>query len=103
MLKLITDRTTTLSQLRSISNQKRPYLHIPCFAQRRTLSTMTSFPPPELQQLAQDIAKALKERGETVAVGETAAGGLISASLLAQPGASKYYKGGLTVCASHGL
>jgi nicotinamide-nucleotide amidase len=36
----------------------------------------------------------LKERRETVAVGETSAGGLISASLLAVPGASAYFLGG---------
>lgn len=36
----------------------------------------------------------LKERHETVAVGETSAGGLISASLLAVPGASAYFAGG---------
>ena len=36
----------------------------------------------------------LKERGEKVAVGETSAGGLISASLLAVPGASAYFAGG---------
>jgi PncC family amidohydrolase len=36
----------------------------------------------------------LKERRETVAVGETSAGGLISASLLAVPGASAYFTGG---------
>ncbi len=36
----------------------------------------------------------LKDRGETVAVAETSAGGLISASLLAVPGASAYFLGG---------
>ncbi|WP_293681585.1 CinA family protein [uncultured Phenylobacterium sp.] len=36
----------------------------------------------------------LKERRETVAIGETSAGGLISASLLAVPGASAYFAGG---------
>ncbi|MGQ0621373.1 MAG: CinA family protein [Panacagrimonas sp.] len=36
----------------------------------------------------------LKERGEKIAVGETSAGGLISASLLAVPGASAYFAGG---------
>jgi nicotinamide-nucleotide amidase len=41
-----------------------------------------------------EIANILTERGETVAVGESSAGGLISASLLAVSGASKYYMGG---------
>ena len=36
----------------------------------------------------------LKERRELVAVAETSAGGLISASLLAVPGASRYFAGG---------
>ncbi len=41
-----------------------------------------------------EIAKILIERGETVGVGESSAGGLVSASLLAVPGASKYFMGG---------
>jgi len=36
----------------------------------------------------------LKQRGELVAVGETSAGGLISASLLSVAGASAYFAGG---------
>ena len=36
-------------------------------------------------------------RGQTVAVAESSAGGLISAALLAVPGASAYYRGGLVV------
>jgi PncC family amidohydrolase len=36
----------------------------------------------------------LKARGETITVGETSAGGLISASLLAVSGASAYFQGG---------
>lgn len=40
------------------------------------------------------IAKLLVERKETVAVGESSAGGLLSASLLAVPGASRYFVGG---------
>ena len=40
------------------------------------------------------IADLLKARGETVAVAETSAGGLISAQLLAIPGASAYFVGG---------
>lgn len=36
----------------------------------------------------------LKARREKIAVGETSAGGLISAALLAVPGASNYYAGG---------
>ncbi|MCB1694179.1 MAG: CinA family protein [Pseudomonadales bacterium] len=43
------------------------------------------------------IAAKLIERGETVSVAESSSGGLISASLLAVPGASGYYRGGSVV------
>jgi nicotinamide-nucleotide amidase len=39
----------------------------------------------------------LKKRGETIVVAEGAAGGLISAALLAVPGASAYFLGGAVV------
>ena len=48
----------------------------------------------KLSDLTEEIAAILKERGETVAVVETSGGGLISAALLAVPGASAYYVGG---------
>lgn len=44
--------------------------------------------------IATQIAEQLKRRGETVAVSESSSGGLISAALLAVPGASTYYRGG---------
>lgn len=47
-----------------------------------------------LTALAQPLADRLKERRETVAIAESSAGGLISAALLAVPGASAYYLGG---------
>lgn len=50
-----------------------------------------------LLPLLTSISKILKERKQTVAVVETAAGGLISAALLSVPGASAYYVGGLTL------
>lgn len=40
------------------------------------------------------IGALLKARGETVAVAESSAGGLISAALLTVPGASAFYIGG---------
>ena len=48
----------------------------------------------QLADFAQRVAIILKERSETVAVSETSAGGLISAALLAIPGASAYFVGG---------
>ncbi|HXF67169.1 MAG TPA: CinA family protein [Burkholderiales bacterium] len=52
--------------------------------------------PPfdELLAKAERAARLLKGRGETLAVAESSAGGLISAALLAQPGASAYFIGG---------
>jgi|SRR5665213_1241534 len=41
-----------------------------------------------------NVGARLKARGETVAVAESATGGLISAALLAVPGASAYFIGG---------
>ena len=43
---------------------------------------------------ASAIAAQLKQRGETIAVTESSAGGLICAALLAVPGASAYFLGG---------
>ncbi len=50
-----------------------------------------------LNLLSEQIALRLTERGETVAVAESSTGGLISASLLAVPGASAYFLGGAVV------
>lgn len=62
-----------------------------------TTSTADAFPPPALAPLLTDVTDLLKSRNETVAVAETAAGGLISASILSVPGTSKIYRGGLTL------
>lgn len=48
----------------------------------------------KLTTRTEPIAKLLVERKETVAVGESSAGGLLSATLLAVPGASRYFVGG---------
>src|SRR4051812_22690526 len=48
----------------------------------------------ELIPHAEKVAVLLRKRKETVAVAESSAGGLISAALLALPGASDYFKGG---------
>ena len=47
-----------------------------------------------LQDIANRVAARLIARGETIAIAESSAGGLISAALLAVPGASKYFLGG---------
>lgn len=59
--------------------------------------TMASFPPEPLKAVAEEVASLLRQRKESICVAETAAGGLISAALLSTPGASAFYKGGLTV------
>jgi PncC family amidohydrolase len=51
----------------------------------------------ELAGLAASLGELLKERKETLAVAESSAGGLISAALLAVPGASAYFLGGAVV------
>ena len=50
-----------------------------------------------LRPLAERVAAGLRRRGETVAVAESSAGGLIAAALLAIPGASAYFVGGAVV------
>ncbi len=52
---------------------------------------------PELSDRATSLAALLRERGDTVAVAEGSAGGLISAALLSVPGASAYYVGGTVI------
>jgi nicotinamide-nucleotide amidase len=51
----------------------------------------------QLNDLAGRAATLLRERGETIGVAEGSCGGLVSASLLAVPGASAYYSGGAVI------
>jgi PncC family amidohydrolase len=51
----------------------------------------------DLHRLGAEIGALLKERGETIAVAESSAGGLINAALVAVPGASAYYLGGAVI------
>ena len=50
-----------------------------------------------LLPLAQKVGEKLKARKETVGVSESSSGGLISAVLLAVPGASAYFLGGAVI------
>lgn len=52
---------------------------------------------PELTPPAEHVARLLRDRGDTVAVAEGSAGGLISSALLSVPGASAYYLGGAVI------
>jgi PncC family amidohydrolase len=51
----------------------------------------------DLLPYAERIAEKLKARKETISVGESSTAGLISAALLAVPGASAYFVGGAVV------
>ena len=50
-----------------------------------------------LTELGREVGELLKSRKETLAVAESSAGGLINAALVAVPGASAYYLGGLII------
>ena len=51
----------------------------------------------DLNTMAASVGSLLKQRQQTIAVSESSTAGLISASLLAVPGASAYYLGGAVV------
>jgi nicotinamide-nucleotide amidase len=51
----------------------------------------------DLVTRATPLAALLKQRGETIAVAESSTGGMISAALLAVPGASAYFVGGAVI------
>ncbi|MCR9268444.1 MAG: CinA family protein [Henriciella sp.] len=54
-----------------------------------------------LLPLAKDIGAKLIARGETVGISESSSGGLISAALLAVPGASRFYRGAGVIYTPH--
>jgi nicotinamide-nucleotide amidase len=61
---------------------------------KRLAANPNSGPVDRLIQLAETIATRLKTRRESIAIAESSTGGLISAALLALPGASAYFLGG---------
>ena len=52
---------------------------------------------PDLTSVSESIGALLKETGGSLSVSESSCGGLISATLVAVPGASAYYVGGAVV------
>ena len=56
----------------------------------------------DLVAVSERIGAVLKARRQTVAVGESSAGGLITASLLAVPGASAWCLGGIVIYTRQG-
>ena len=52
---------------------------------------------PDLNSMAASVGALLKQHQQTIAVTESSCGGLISACLVAVPGASAYYRGGAVV------
>jgi nicotinamide-nucleotide amidase len=64
------------------------------------LLTRKGYTMPDLTPLATPVAELLKAAGQTLAVAESSAGGLISATLVSIPGASAYYIGGGVVYTS---
>ena len=51
----------------------------------------------QLSEIAAPVGALLKETGQSISVAESSCGGLISAALVAIPGASAYYVGGSVI------
>jgi nicotinamide-nucleotide amidase len=61
------------------------------------MNANTIITPPGLGELGENVGQLLIDKGQTIAVAESSTGGLISAALLAVPGASKYFRAGSVV------
>src|SRR6476660_7654637 len=78
-------------------------LSLACRQERAQAAVIQKILPQELRlmkelvAIAENIAARLIERRQTIAVAESSTGGLISASLLAVPGASAYFLGSAVV------
>ena len=55
----------------------------------------------ELMPVAEKVAAKLFEAKQTIAIAKSSTGGLVSAALLAVPGASRYFMGGAVVYTRH--
>ena len=58
------------------------------------MNNSTENPVYDLNKIGAEVGKLLKGKKHTVAVAESSTGGLISAALLAVPGASNYFRAG---------
>lgn len=58
---------------------------------------MSGFPPKDILATVLEIAEILRSRHQTLAISEAACGGLISAYLVSEPGASDFFLGGKLV------
>jgi PncC family amidohydrolase len=68
-----------------------------------TLGSVARMMSDELLAVGARVGRRLVERGETIGVAEGSCGGLVSAALLAVPGASAYYRGGAVVYTGHAV
>lgn len=64
---------------------------------RLHLKLEIGFPLPDIAELASQVGALLRGRGEKISIAESSSGGLVSAALLAVPGASVYFLGGAVV------
>ena len=90
MSQLLTKRALSIS--RPLKSN-----HLKAIARMSSSDASAHFPPPSIRNILNEVTTLLHERNQTIAVAETAAGGLLSSSILSTPGASKVYKGGLTL------